>query len=212
MIHAVKRELRVLGSSLCLLSAALLAALVLLALAAGDLLALSLPAFEVALPLYAAIAVGEWGKLRTDGGFEVIAAQSRDLFPWVLARYLAVMGVVCLFALAGMAAVSLARGELPLWEMAAVSFPTVFLFSSLSALCALLFSREHVASLVCGVLWLAALLARGLLRLPWVQFVYPFLRFAGDENGVWPVNKAVMTALGLLLWGLAYRFAKRPAR
>ena len=111
-----------------------------------------------------------------------------------------------------MAAVSLARGELPLWEMAAVSFPTVFLFSSLSALCALLFSREHVASLVCGVLWLAALLARGLLRLPWVQYVYPFLRFAGDENGVWPVNKAVMTALGLLLWGLAYRFAKRPAR
>ena len=36
MIHAVKRELRVLGTSLCLLSAALLAALVLLALAAGD--------------------------------------------------------------------------------------------------------------------------------------------------------------------------------
>ena len=166
MIHAVKRELRVLGSSLFLLSAALPAALVLFALAAGDLLALSLPAFEVALPLYAAIAVGEWGKLRADGGFEVIAAQSRDLFPWVLARYLAIMGVVCPFALAGMAAVSLARGELPLWEMAAVSFPTVFLFSSLSALCALLFSREHVASLVCGVLWLAALLARGLLRLP----------------------------------------------
>ena len=212
MIHAVKRELRVLGTSLCLLSTALLAVLVLLALAAGDLLALSLPAFEMALPLYAAIAVGEWGKLRADGGFEVIAAQSRDLFPWVLARYLAVMGVVCLFALAGMAAMSLARGELPLWEMAAVSFPTVFLFSSLSALCALLFSREHIASLVCGVLWLAALLARGLLRLPWVQYVYPFLRFAGDENGVWPVNKAVMTALDLLLWGLAYRFAKRPAR
>ena len=42
MIHAVKRELRVLGSSLFLLSAALLAALVLFALAAGDLLALSL--------------------------------------------------------------------------------------------------------------------------------------------------------------------------
>ena len=59
MIHAVKRELRVLGSSLCLLSAALLAALVLLALAAGDLLALSLPAFEVALPLYAAVFTGD---------------------------------------------------------------------------------------------------------------------------------------------------------
>ena len=53
---------------------------------------------------------------------------------------------------------------------------------------------------VCGVLWLAALLARGLLRLPGVEYVYLFLRFAGDEHSVWPINKAVLSAAGLLLW------------
>lgn len=212
MIRAVIREMRLLGGGLPLLSAALLAALVLLARAAGDLLSLSFPAFETALPLFAAIAVGEWGKTRTDGCFDLAAAQSPRLFPWVLARYLAVMAVTCPFALAGMAAVGLLRGEVPLWEVAAVSFPTVFFFSSLSAFLGLRLGREHAASLTCGVLWLAALLSRGFLRLPWVRYVYPFLRTAGDEGGVWTVNKAVMTALGLLLWALTYRLSRRSFR
>ncbi|MFR5134603.1 MAG: hypothetical protein ACLTEG_05835 [Acutalibacter sp.] len=60
--------------------------------------------------------------------------------------------------------------------------------------------QEHLATLVCCLLWLAALLTRSLLRLPGVEYVYPFLRFAGDQHGVWLWNKAALTGTGLLLW------------
>ena len=70
-----------------------------------------------------------------------------------------------------------------------------------------------MAALACGLLWLAALLARGLLRLPGVECVYPFLRFAGDPNGIWLRNKAVLAAAGALLWAsIAWRCRPRRRR
>ena len=53
---------------------------------------------------------------------------------------------------------------------------------------------------MCGLLWLVALLTRSLLRLFGVEFVYPFLCFAGDQHGVWLYNKAVLAGMGLFLW------------
>ena len=63
-----------------------------------------------------------------------------------------------------------------------------------------------VFTLVCGLLWLVALLTRSLLRLPGVEYVYPFLRFAGDQHAAWLWNKAALAGLGLLWW-VIYWFA-----
>ena len=85
-------------------------------------------------------------------------------------------------------------------EMLLLCLPTAFFFASVAALVGSLSSQEHLATLVCCLLWLAALLTRSLLRLPGVEYVYPFLRFAGDQHGVWLWNKAALTGIGLLLW------------
>ena len=111
-----------------------------------------------------------------------------------------------LFALTTMLAASSVRPGLALGEMLLLYLPTAFFFVSLAALVGRLSRQEHLPTLVCGLLWLVALLTRSLLRLPGVEYVYPFLRFAGDQHTVWLWNKAVLAGLGLLWW-VIYWFA-----
>ena len=95
-----------------------------------------------------------------------------------------------------MLAAACVRPGLALGEMLLLCLPTVFFFASVAALVGSLSPQEHLATLVCCLLWLAALLTRSLLRLPGVEYVYPFLRFAGDQHGVWLWNKAALTGTG----------------
>ena len=83
-------ELKIAGINFPLVTAALSLALVLFAALAGELLDFAPIAFEVVFPLYAAIAVGEWARFRSDAAFEAIAAQSPARFPWMLWRFFAV--------------------------------------------------------------------------------------------------------------------------
>ena len=190
-------ELKIAGINFLLGTAALSLALVLFAALAGELLDFAPIAFEVVFPLYAAIAVGEWGRSRSDLAFEAIAAQSPARFPWMLWRFFAVFAAVSLFALATMLAAACVRPGLALGEMVLLCLPTGFFFASVAALVGSLSPpQEHLATLVCCLLWLAALLTRSLLRLPGVEYVYPFLRFAGDQHGVWLWNKAALTGTG----------------
>ena len=69
-------ELKIAGINFPLVTAALSLALVLFAALAGELLDFAPIAFEVVFPLYAAIAVGEWSRFRSDAAFEAIAAQA----------------------------------------------------------------------------------------------------------------------------------------
>ena len=73
----------------------------LLALLGGDLLNLSYISFII-FRVFSAIAVGEWGKTRADDNYEVIKAQGKSLFAWVLSRFLAVFITVSLFAVFNM--------------------------------------------------------------------------------------------------------------
>ncbi len=59
-------ELKIAGINFPLVTAALSLALVLFAALAGELLDFAPIAFEVVFPLYAAIAVGEWARFRSD--------------------------------------------------------------------------------------------------------------------------------------------------
>lgn len=105
-----------------------------------------------------------------------------------------------MFAAAGILLVSLIRGELSVPEMLFAYVPTAFLLSSLSMLVGTLSTREHAASMVCGILWLAELMTQSLLRIPLVQYFYLFDCFAGVKGGVWPVNKGILCAFGAGIW------------
>ena len=166
MMRRWRIEAKLLGLNFLLVSGGVALGILALAVAAGDQIDFAAVAFEVGFPLFAAIAAGEWGKTRADANFCAIAAQSRALLPWVAGRYAAAF--VPTMALAGlcMAGASWLRpGEIAAdWIWACLL--TSFFFSSLSAWIGVRCAQEHVAALACGLLWLAALLARGLLRLP----------------------------------------------
>lgn len=186
-------ELKIAGINFPLVTAALSLALVLFAALAGELLDFAPIAFEVVFPLYAAI-----------------AAQSPARFSWVLCRFFAVFVTVSLFALATMLAAAWVRPGLAWGEMLLLYLPTAFFFASVAALVGGLSPQEHLPTLVCGLLWLVALLTRSLLRLSGVEYVYPFLRFAGDQHGVWLWSKAALAGIGLLLWAALGLLAEKP--
>lgn len=201
-------ELKIAGINFFLVTAAVSLALLIFAAVAGPLLDFAPIAFEVLLPFYAAIAVGEWGRTRADSSFDAVAAQSRSRFFWTLCRSASVSTVVSLFAVTTMALAVLIR-QLPFPTLLALYFPTAFFFSSLAVLVGSVSPQEHTATLVCGLFWLIALLTRSLLRLPGVEFVYPFLCFAGDVHGVWLWNKAIQTVMGAALWVAAWAYCRK---
>ena len=202
-------EMQIIGSNLPLLSGAILAAFSFFALISGELINLSSVGFEVVFPFFTTIAVGEWGKTRADANYDVIAAQGKSLFRWVLMRYLAVWSICSLSALGGMAAVFFIRKEMAMGELICIYFPTTFLLSSLAALTGLVYVREHMASLVCALVWLTSLMLRSLLRFPVLSYFYLFIRFAGVDGSIWMVNKGVLCIIGVGLWGLTYWICKK---
>lgn len=208
-MSSIKNELKIMGINPILISAAVVAVFTLVARFGGGLLNLSFIGFEVVFPFFDAIAVGEWGKTRADDNFDVIAAQGKSLFAWVLSRFMAVFATVCLFAVLGMVIVSLLRSEIPLGEVALMYLSPAFLLATLSALLNLFFLQEHISTLICGIIWLVTMLVRSLLRFPGVEYIYMFIRYAGDQNGVWLVNKLVLVVISFLLWGVIYLFCKR---
>lgn len=200
----IKSELRIAGVNLLLLSAAVVAVLILLTAFGGELLYISTIGFEVVCPFFAAITVGEWGKTRADSNYDVISAQSKSLFGWVAIRFLAVFISVSLFVMVSMVVVSAVRNEMPLWEMMCIYFPTAFFLSTLSAALNVCCKHEHISTLICGVVWLLTMLTRGLLRFPAVAYFYLFVRYAGIQDGTWLINKANLMVMSLLLWGAVY--------
>lgn len=202
-------EMQIIGSNLPLFSGALVAVFTFISLISGELINLSCMGFEVIFPFFTAIAVGEWGKTRSDANYDVIAAQGKSLFRWILMRYLTVWGICSLSALGGMAAVFFIRREMTVGELICIYFPTAFLLSSLAVLTGLVYIRDHMATLVCGLVWLVSLMLRGLLRFPKLYYFYPFIRFAGVDESIWLTNKGVLCLIGLGLWGLIYWVCKK---
>lgn len=208
MIVRIQNEIKVFGINFFIVSAAFAAAWTALSMLAGELLDFYPASFEVIYPFFAAIVVGEWGKTRADDNFDMIAAQSKSLFRWVLFRYIAAFGTSSVFAILSMAGASIVRYEWPMQELIAMYFPPAFLLSSLCALFNIICKQEHIAAASCGMIWLILLLTRSLLRFPGIEYIYLFIRFAGDQNHIWLYNKVIITIIGGLLWGLIYMKCK----
>ena len=209
MIRRVKSEIKIIGMNFFIISAAFTSALIVLSAISGELLHFYPISFEVLLPFFATIAVGEWGKTRADINFDIITAQSSSLFHWVLLRYVITFGISTVFAVICMVFSSAFRYELPLWELFIIYFPPAFLLSSLCALFGIYYSGEHISILACGIIWLIVLLTRSLLRISRVEYIYLFIRYADEQNPVWLWNKCIVTTIGMLLWGIIYLRCKR---
>lgn len=209
---AILMEIRIIGSNLPCICVAIVAAFAFFARISGDLINLSCVCFEVIFPFFTTIAIGEWGKIRADANYDIIASQGKSLFYWVLTRYLAVWSMCSLSAVCGMAAVFFIRREIAMGELLCIYFPTAFLLSSLAVLTGLVYHQEHMATLVCGLVWLVSLMLRSLLRLPGMACVYLFIRFAGGYDDIWLVNKGIVSLISLGLWSLIYWICKKYPR
>lgn len=172
---------------------------------AGDLVNWNYLGFEVVFPLYTAIMVGECVKTRSDPMFEVIEAQSASLFQWILARCLYVFSSVGIFAAAAMLVPQTSKSAAPFGELLFVFLPTSFFLSSLGILCSLFTKNAHAATAVCAIYALFSLLVRSLLRFPFVQRFYPFIRFADESSPLWFQNKCNLMVIGMVMWILIDR-------
>ena len=206
----IKSELKIAGMNPVLILTAITAFFTLLAVVGGDLLHLSTIGFEVIFPFFAAIAVGEWGKTRADKNYDAITAQGKSRFSWVFIRFFTIFAAVSLFALISMVIVFLVRKEMPLWEMVVIYFPPAFFLATLAALLNTCFEQEHISALICSTAGLLTLMIRNTLRFPVMACLYLFIRHGGVTDGVWLINKAVLTLLGLLLWSAISLKCRQP--
>ena len=204
-------EIKVIGVNAWLIFTALTLVLLLVAIGGGELLNVSVLGFEVIYPFLTAIAVGEWGKTRADANFDIVAAQGKSLFQWTATKFCATFLLGSLFALLGMALVFFARKEMAIGEMLWLYFPPAFFLSTLCAFFGICCGEEHIATLISGTFWLLSMLARGLLRVPGVEYFYLFIRHAGDINGIWRVNKTLLAIMGFGLWAIIYLLCKKRA-
>lgn len=209
-MRRVISELKILGINPIFILSSLVVVFTIIAFFAGEMLNLSLIGFEVIFPFIAAMFVGEWGKIKADDNYDVIAAQGKSLISWVLYRSATVFATVTLFAVLCMAIVFHIRYEIPLVEMYLIYLSPALMLSTLTVLGNLIFTQEHVSTLVCGMIWLLAMFSKSMLRFPAVEYIYPFIRFAGDRNNIWLVNKIVIIAICVVLWtGICLVYGKK---
>jgi len=205
-------EKKILGINPIWISSLLILLLAVLAFVAGELLNLSLVGFEVIFPFYVAIAIGEWAKFKSDKNFDIIVSQTESIFRWVICRFLTVFGMITGFAVLGMIIVSVIRSELPIIELFFIYFSPAFFLASFATFWCLLFEEGHIATLICGVYWLIMILIRSMLRYKYVQYLYLFIRYAGDLNEIWIMNKIVLFGISCVIWIIIYLICKKKIK
>ena len=206
----IESEVKIFGINFFIVSVAFTVTMIVLSIIAGDLLDFYPVSFEVIFPFFVAIVVGEWGKTRADSNFDINCRTKQISFQ---------MGIVTLhnrfcniqfIAVFSMAGASVMRYEMPIWELIVLYFPPTFFLSSLCALLGIICRQDHIATLVCGVIWLIILLTRSLLRFPRVRIcllVYSVLQGIKIIFGYG--TKGIITLAGLFLWCVIYWKCKR---
>lgn len=200
MLALLNIEKKIVGSNILWITLLLLGSYIALCVTGGDLVNWVYLGFEVMLPFYAAISVCEWVRTRSDPVFELVLAQAKSLFFWVVRRFLLVFLITTVLAFIGMIVLRQVALEFSLCEVLFTYVTTAFCISSLGLLASFFSSTSHVASAICGTLWLFSLLAKSILKYRAATFFYLFLRFAEPDNPVWFTNKVVLVVLGLLIW------------
>lgn len=207
-MQTIKYESKIMGINLYWISAFLVGVFILVCFTGGNLVNWGFLGFEVLFPFYIAIAVGEWGKTRSDPTFEIIAAQTKSLFRWTLNRYLYLFVVISAFVIIGMLVVQTSI-SVPFGELLFVYLSTAFFLSSLAMCCSFLSRSAYTATAVCGIVWIFTLLVTALLRIPFVQYIYLFIRFAAEENTIWILNKCILIIASIGMWAAIWLICKK---
>lgn len=206
----MKYESKITGINPLWISALLTATFLFVCGAGGNNVNWGYLGFEILFPFYAAIVIGEWCKTRTDPMFEVVSAQSKSLFGWIVRRFVLLFGVACIFAFAGIIGVAIIKGENSIPDLLFTFLPTAFFLSSVSVFISLLGNAPHIPTMAVGVLWLFSVMCMSLLRFTPIQYFYLFIRYAGISSPLWMMNKAILISLGIIFWlGVAFLCKKR---
>lgn len=205
----MKYESKIIGINPLWISALLVGTFLVVCATGGDNINWCYLGFEIIFPFYTSIVVGEWCKTRTDPMFDVISAQGKSLFGWLVRRFVLLFGVVSIFAFIGMIGVSSIRQSNSILDMICVFFPTAFVLSSTCVFISLLSNMPHIPTMAVGVVWLFSIMAMSLLRFPLVQYFYLFVRYAGISSPLWIVNKIILLSVGIVLWIGIFLFCKK---
>ena len=150
-------------------------------------------------PFYTAIAVGEWCRIRADQMFDVISAQGKSIFLWIVRRFLLLFVTVTVFAVVGIfGTVTITQASAG--DLLLTFLPTAFFLSSVCIALSLLSSVPHIPTMAVGVIWLFSIMSLSLLRFRPIQYLYLFIRFAGVDSSIWILNKLVLLVAGSTLW------------
>ena len=196
----VRLEAKIMGINPFWISALLTAAFLIVCATGGDNVNWGYLGFEVLFPFYMAVAVGEWCRIRADQIFDVISAQGKSLFLWIVRRFLILFVTVTVFAVIGMLGIVIITKAASIGELLLTFLPTAFFLSSVCIFLSVLSSIPHIPTMAVGVIWLFSIMSMSLLRFQPIQYLYLFIRFAGVDSSTWILNKLVLLVAGLILW------------
>ena len=196
----VKLEAKIMGINPFWISALLTAAFLIVCATGGDNVNWGYLGFEVLFPFYMAVAVGEWCRIRADQIFDVISAQGKSLFLWLVRRFLVLFVTVTVFAVLGMLGTVIITKTASIGELLLTFLPTAFFLSSVCIFLSVLSSIPHIPTMAVGVIWLFSIMSMSLLRFRPIQYLYLFIRFAGVDSSIWILNKLVLLVAGIVLW------------
>lgn len=196
----VRLETKIMGINPFWISALLTAAFLIVCTTGGDNVNWGYLGFEVLFPFYMAIAIGEWCRTRADQIFDVISAQGKSLFLWIVRRFLVLFVTVTAFAVIGMLGTVVITKAASIGELLLIFLPTAFFLSSVCIFLSVLSSIPHIPTMAVGVIWMFSIMSMSLLRFRPIQYLYLFIRFAGVDSSIWILNKLVLLAAGSVLW------------
>ena len=177
-----KLEAKIVGINPLWISALLTAAFLIVCATGGDNVNWGYLGFEVIFPFYTAIAVGEWCRIRADQMFDVISAQGKSIFLWIVRRFLLLFVTVTIFAVIGILGTVIITKTASVGELLLIFLPTAFFLSSVCIVLSLLSSVPHIPTMAAGVIWLFSIMSMSLLRFRPMQYFYLFIRFA--DSGI----------------------------
>lgn len=205
----MKYECKIIGINPTWISALLTGAFLIVCATGGDNVNWGYLGFEVIFPFYTAVVIGEWCKTRTDPMFELIAAQGKSLFIWIVRRFILLFGTTSIFAVVGMLGVSIIKQDASFLDLMLSFLPTAFFLSSVCVFLSLLGNTPHIPTMTVGVIWLFSIMTMSLMRFIPVQYFYLFVRYAGINSFIWMVNKSILLLFGIVLWWAVYLFCKK---
>ena len=205
----VRLETKIMGINPFWISALLTAAFLIVCATGGDNVNWGYLGFEVLFPFYMAVAVGEWCRIRADQIFDVVSAQGKSLFLWMVRRFLVLFVTVTVFAVIGMLGTVIITKAASIGELLMTFLPTAFFLSSVCIFLSVLSSIPHIPTMAVGVIWLFSIMSMSLLRLRPIQYLYLFVRFAGIDSSIWILNKVALLLVGIVLWLFVFLVCKK---